>query len=164
MKHNLLQKAEHVLAFSLKWISVFCLASLFLLISAGVFVRFVPISSMGWADEIIELGFAWMVFLGSTMLWREKSHFSVDLIPSKLAGTLAGRMLDVCLGLLSMLFFLILSYEGWTLALSVEDRSPILALPKILWYITVPVCGTIMLGYTVRDTVRLFCNGSPDQQ
>jgi TRAP-type C4-dicarboxylate transport system permease small subunit len=159
MKVKLLHKAEHVFAFSLKWMSVFCLVSLFLLISAGVFVRFVPISSMGWADEIIELGFAWMTFLGSTVLWREKTHFNVDLIPTKLADTLAGRMLDVCLGLLSMVFFLILSYEGWNLALSVEDRSPILALPKILWYVTVPVCATIMLGYTVRDTVRLFRNG-----
>jgi TRAP-type C4-dicarboxylate transport system permease small subunit len=152
------------LAFALKWVSIFCLVILFLLIGAGVFVRFVPISSMGWADEIIELGFAWMVFLGSTLLWRNKSHFSVDLLPGRLAGALAGRILDFFLGLLSMVFFLILSYEGWTLALSVEDRSPILALPKILWYVSVPVCGTIMLGYTVRDTVRLFCGGSPDQR
>ena len=140
------------------------MVSLFLLIGAGVFVRFVPISSMGWADEIIEFGFAWMVFLGSTVLWREKSHFSVDLIPGKLAGTRAGSVLSVCLGLLSILFFLILSYQGWILALGVEDRSPILALPKILWYITVPVCSTIMFGYTVRDTVRLFRNRSSDHQ
>jgi len=29
------------------------------------------------------------VFLGSTVLWRNKSHFSVDLLPSRLAGALA---------------------------------------------------------------------------
>ena len=144
----------------MKWLSVFFMVSLFLLIGAGVFVRFVPISSMGWADEIIELGFAWMVFLGSTVLWRERSHFSVDLIPGKLAGTKSGHILNVCLELLAILFLLILSYEGWDLALSVEDRSPILALPKILWYVSVPVCSTIMLGYSVRDTICLFRNRS----
>lgn len=160
MKKNIFVKAERLFAFSMKWLSVFCMVSLFLLISAGVFVRFVPISSMGWADEIIELGFAWMVFLGSTVLWREKSHFSVDLIPEKLAGTKAGRVLNICLELLSILFLLILSYEGWDLALSVEDRSPILAFPKILWYVSVPVCSTIMLGYTVRDAVCWFRNRS----
>ena len=161
MKNDIFAKVDHILAFLLKWLSVFCMVILFLLIGAGVFVRFVPISSMGWADEIVELGFAWMVFLGSTVLWRENSHFSVDLIPGKLSGTRAGNVLNIFLDLLSILFLLILSYEGWLLALSVEDRSPILALPKILWYITVPVCSTIMFIYTVRDTVRLVRKRSP---
>lgn len=164
MKNEIFLKTERIFAFSLKWWSVFCLVSLFLLIGAGVFVRFVPISSMGWADEIIELGFAWMVFFGSTVLWRENTHFSVDLIPLKLAGTVAGRILDICLGCLSISFFLILSYEGWILALSVGDRSPILDLPKILWYIIVPISGTIMLGYTVRDIWFLLHGRSLRQQ
>jgi len=156
MKKEPFERAEHIFALLLKWGSVFCLVGLFLLIGAGVFVRFVPISSMGWADEVIEFGFAWMVFFGSTVLWRERSHFSVDLIPGRLAGTKAGHILNIFLGFLSLLFFLILSYEGWILALSVTDRSPILALPKILWYIIVPISGTIMLGYTVRDIWLLF--------
>ena len=164
MKNDLFTKVDHIFAFLLKWLSVFCMVILFLLIGAGVFVRFVPISSMGWADEIVELGFAWMVFLGSTVLWRENSHFSVDLIPGKLSGTRAGNVLNISLDLLSILFLLILSYEGWVLALSVEDRSPILALPKILWYITVPVCSTIMFIYTMRDTVRLFRHRSQAEQ
>jgi TRAP-type C4-dicarboxylate transport system permease small subunit len=151
MKDPILLRAERIFALSLKWSSVFCLVSLFLLISAGVFVRFVPFTSMGWADEIVEFGFAWMVFFGTTVLWRERSHFRVDLIPIWLAGTLAGRVLEIFLALLSLLFFLILSYEGWVLALSVTDVSPILALPKALWYIIVPISGTIMLCYTVRD-------------
>lgn len=151
MNKEIILKTERVFAFSLKWGSVFCLVCLLLLIGAGVFVRFVPISSMGWADEIIQLGFAWMVFLGSTVLWRERTHFSVDIIPLKLAGTVAGRILDICLGCLSIFFFLILSYEGWVLSMSVTNRSPILDLPKVIWYVIIPISGTIMLGYTVRD-------------
>jgi len=151
MKRETFDRVEQRFALMLKWGSVTFLMGLFLLIGAGVFVRFVPIASMGWADEIIELGFAWMVFFGSTVLWRERSHFSVDLIPGRLAGSRAGCMLEISLGFLCLLFFMILSYEGWVLALSVEDRSPILNLPKIFWYIIVPIAGTMMLGYTVRD-------------
>ena len=151
MKRETFDRVEQRFALMLKWGSVIFLMGLFLLIGAGVFVRFVPIASMGWADEIIELGFAWMVFFGSTVLWRERSHFSVDLIPGRLAGSRAGCLLEISLGFLCLLFFVILSYEGWVLALSVEDRSPILNLPKIFWYIIVPIAGTMMLGYTVRD-------------
>ena len=164
MKRETFDKVEQRFALMLKWVSVACLISLFLLIGARVFVRFVPIASMGWADEIIELGFAWMVFFGSTILWRERSHFSVDLIPGRLAGSKAGCMLEIFLGFLSLLFFLILSYEGWVLALSVEDRSPILALPKIFWYVIVPIAGTMMLGYTVRDIWLLFHGRSLHQK
>jgi len=151
MKRETFDRVEQRFALMLKWGSVTFLMGLFLLIGAGVFVRFVPIASMGWADEIIELGFAWMVFFGSTVLWRERSHFSVDLIPGRLAGSRAGCMLEISLGFLCLLFFMILSYEGWVLALSVEDRSPILNFPKIFWYVIVPIAGTMMLGYTVRD-------------
>lgn len=164
MKRETFDRVEQRFALMLKWGSVTFLMCLFLLIGAGVFVRFVPIASMGWADEIIELGFAWMVFFGSTVLWRERSHFSVDLIPGRLAGSKAGCMLEIFLGLLCLLFFVILSYEGWVLALSVEDRSPILNLPKIFWYIIVPIAGTMMLGYTVRDIWLLFHRRSLHQK
>ncbi len=164
MRRESLEKAERNFALVLKWGSVAFLVGLFLLIGAGVFVRFVPIASMGWADEIIELGFAWMVFFGSTVLWRERSHFSVDLIPGRLAGSKAGPMLEIFLGFLCLLFFVILSYEGWVLALSVEDRSPILNLPKIFWYVIVPIAGTMMLGYTVRDIWLLFHGRSLHQK
>ncbi len=164
MKRETFDKVEQRFALMLKWGSVTCLMGLFLLIGAGVFVRFVPIASMGWADEIIELGFAWMVFFGSTVLWRERSHFSVDLIPGRLAGSRAGCILEIFLGFLCLLFFVILSYEGWVLALSVEDRSPILNLPKIFWYVIVPIAGTMMLGYTVRDIWLLFHGRSLHQK
>lgn len=164
MKRETFDRVEQRFALMLKWGSVGFLMCLFLLIGAGVFVRFVPIASMGWADEIIELGFAWMVFFGSTVLWRERSHFSVDLIPGRLAGSKAGCMLEIFLGLLCLLFFVILSYEGWVLALSVEDRSPILNFPKIFWYVIVPIAGTMMLGYTVRDMWLLLHGRSLHQR
>lgn len=164
MKRETFDRIEQRFVLMLKWGSVTFLMGLFLLIGAGVFVRFVPIASMGWADEIIELGFAWMVFFGSTVLWRERSHFSVDLIPGRLAGSKAGCMLEIFLGFLCLLFFVILSYEGWVLALSVEDRSPILNFPKIFWYVIVPIAGTMMLGYTVRDIWLLFHRRSLHQK
>lgn len=164
MKRETFDRIEQRFVLMLKWGSVTFLMGLFLLIGAGVFVRFVPIASMGWADEIIELGFAWMVFFGSTVLWRERSHFSVDLIPGRLAGSKAGCMLEIFLGFLCLLFFVILSYEGWVLALSVEDRSPILNFPKIFWYVIVPIAGTMMLGYTVRDMWLLFHGRSLHQK
>jgi len=156
MPRRSFERAEGIIDLVMRWGSVGCLASIFILISAGIFVRFVPISSMGWADEIVEFGFAWMVFLGSALLWKERTHFRVDFIPIWLAGTQAGHILDIILGLMSLFFFLVFTYEGGVLTIRTTDPSPILALPKALWYVIMPISGALLIGYTVRDLVLLF--------
>lgn len=160
MKTEILKRADRGLAAILKWSSVASLVGLLILIAAGVFVRFVPVASMGWADEIIEFGFIWMVFFGSAVLWRERTHFRVDFIPLWLAGKTAGRVLELFLNFLSLVFLAVLSGEGWQLAMRATDESPILAWPKTLWYIVVPISGAIMLGYTIRD-IWLLLRGRP---
>jgi len=140
----------------MRWGSVGCLAGIFILIAGGIFVRFVPISSMGWADELIEMGFAWMVFLGATVLWKERTHFRVDILPNWLAGSEAGQKLDIALNLMNLVFFAVFAYEGWVLTMRTTDPSPILAWPKAIWYAIMPISGILLCGYTVRDLVLLF--------
>ena len=48
-----------------------------ILISANVFVRFFPIVSLHWFDEIIELLYAYLVFYGAAALWITHEHFGV---------------------------------------------------------------------------------------
>jgi len=148
---RILLKIDRALVPALKWSSVACLVALLVLIAAGIFVRFVPIGSMGWADEVIEWAFVYMVFMGSVVLWRERSHFRVELIPHWLAGTRGEQVLEVTLGLLSLVFFLVFTYEGTVLVLRTTDNSPILDLPKLLWYAILPLSGIAFIGYTVRD-------------
>jgi len=153
---NSLEKTERALVLALKWSSVGCLVVLLLLLSAGIFVRFLPIGSMGWADEVIEFAFAWMIFFGTAVLWRERTHFRVDLIPNWLAGSRAGHMLDIILSLMALVFFLVFTYEGGVLTMRTTDNSPILDLPKALWYMIMPIAGFVLIGYTIRDILLLF--------
>ncbi len=156
MSIEILKKIEDRLALSLRWATVGCFVGLLFLIGVGIFVRFIPFFSMGWADEVIEWAFVYMVFMGSVVLWRERSHFRVDLVPKWLAGTRGGRALDTSLGLLSLVFFLVFTYEGTVLVLRTTDNSPILDLPKLFWYAILPLSGMAFIGYTIRDLVLLF--------
>jgi len=156
MVRNTLEKTERAFVLTLKWSSVGCLVGLLVFLSAGIFVRFVPVGSMGWADEVIEFAFAWMIFFGTAVLWRERTHFRVDLIPNWLGGSRAGKILEIILGLLALVFFLVFTYEGGVLTMRTTDNSPILDLPKALWYMIMPISGAILIGYTVRDLWLLF--------
>jgi len=153
---SVFRKADAVFSRALKAIGVFCFIGLFFLIGAGVFVRFVPIASMGWADEIIELGFAWMVFLGAALLIRNKSLFRVDFLSRMVAETPLGPAWDIFITLLALVFFLLVTYQGFELARNATDPSAILAIPRYLWYLSVPSAGVVMVGYTIRDLWHLF--------
>ncbi len=159
MQPNKLEAIDRVLTSVMKWTSAFCLAALVLLVGAGVFVRFVPVSSMGWADEIIELGFAWLVFFGAAWLWRNRTHFKVDLLEHLLAGTRFAFALEMAVQFICLIFFLVLVYEGWLLTVAAVDTSPILELPKSLWYAVIPFSGAIMAAYTLRDIRLLLTRG-----
>ena len=156
MSIEILKKVEDRLAVSFRWATVGCFVGLLFLIGVGIFVRFIPFFSMGWADEVIEWAFAWMVFLGTAVLWRERTHFRVDLIPNWLAGSRAGHILEIFLSLLSLVFFLVFTYEAGVLTMRTTDNSPILDLPKAFWYVIMPISGAAIIGYTVRDLMLLF--------
>ncbi len=151
-------QADRSLAVAMRGVCIAAFVVLIVLVATLIVIRFVPLFSLGWADEIVEMAFAWMTFLGAAVLWRGRSHFRVDLIPSMLTGTRAGRFLEIILGLMALVFFLVFTYEGGMLTIRTVMPSPILALPKSLWYMIMPLSGVIMIGYTLRD-IWLLCHG-----
>ena len=144
----------------LRWVSIVCMSILVVLVCALVLIRFYPIFSMGWADEIVELAFAWMVFMGTAAVWRSKEHITIDFIPQALAGTTAGRVLDVVVNVLVLGFLGVFTWQGWSLTLqSTGNTTPMLTLPKPLWYVTIPVAGLVMIGYTAARILKALRGG-----
>ena len=72
-----LKSIDKVILKTLKAITITSFVFLTILISANVFVRFFPIASLHWFDEIIELLYAYLVFYGSAALWISHEHFGV---------------------------------------------------------------------------------------
>jgi TRAP-type C4-dicarboxylate transport system permease small subunit len=150
-------RADRVLEAVLRWMSIVCMFILVVLVCALVLVRFFPVMSMGWADEIVELAFAWMVFMGTAAVWRSNEHITIDFIPQALVGTRAGRALDVIIGVLVLSFLAVFTWQGWFLTFqSTSNTSPMLTLPKPLWYAAIPASGVLMIGYTVSRTLKVF--------
>ena len=164
MKQDYFGKVDGMVGIALRGGSSFCIASLWIIVTATVLFRFLPIFSMGWSDEIVELLFAWMVFSGAAELCRQRKHFIVDLIPNMIAGTRTGHVLGIVIQLLALAFLLVFTYEGALLAIQATDRSPIFEYPKTLWYMSIPVSGAIMVIYTIRNiAVKIIGIINPEQ-
>ncbi len=124
-----------------------------ILLSAVVFVRFVPVTSLGWSDEIVEWTFAWMVFTGVAVLWHDNDHFRVTWLENSLKGKKAGQAVDFLVKALSIVFLGIMTYYSFKLMVRAHDRSPILELPRHLWYACIPLSGFFMIVYSIRNLV-----------
>ncbi len=148
-------RADRAAESVLRWMSIVSMFVLVVLVCALVLIRFFPIMSLGWADEIVELAFAWMVFMGTAAVWRSHEHITIDFIPQALAGTRAGRVLDVVVNLLILGFLAVFTWQGWFFMLQGRgNTSPMLTMPRPLWYAVLPVSGLVMIGYTVSRMLK----------
>jgi len=150
---NTLATFDRFLAIIMRWLTLVCFVALLILLSGVVFVRFVPVTSLGWSDEIVEWAFAWMVFIGAAILWRNNEHFRVQWLPDKLSGRVSGKVLAIAVEILSMIFLGIMTYYGMKLTVAAHDRSPILELPRHIWYLCIPLAGITMVGYSIRNLI-----------
>jgi len=138
---------------TLRLLTLTCFVALLILLGGVVFVRFVPVTSLGWSDEIVEWAFAWMVFMGAAVLWRNNEHFRVAWLPDRLNGRTSGKVLGLIVEILSMVFLAVMSYYGMKLTVAAHDRSPILELPRHIWYFCIPLAGITMIAYSIRNLI-----------
>jgi TRAP-type C4-dicarboxylate transport system permease small subunit len=146
---------DRALDAAMRWVGSVCLVVLLGLVSLIVLIRFWPLVTLGWEDEVVELAFAWMIFLGSAAVWRSHEHIVIDFLPQALAGSTAGRVLEMVVGVLVLGFLGVYTWYGWLLTLQSQgNTSPMLVLPKPLWYAAVPASGVLMIGYTIVRMVN----------
>lgn len=123
--------------------------------AAGAVVKaLVPIASMHWFDEIVELCFAALVFYGAAALWGTKGHFCVgDWISPRLPGPRSRAFYKLLVSLLSVAFIGTFFWYSLSLALKTGELSTVFQIPKGLMYSCMPIASGIMLAYSLGDVV-----------
>ncbi len=150
---NILKLIDAGILNLLKTITITCFVLLTLLVTANVMVRFIPIVSLHWFDEIIELLVAYLVFYGSAALWISREHFSVgDWIEKRLAPR-PRHAYRLVIEILALAFAVIFFYYSWQLTDAAEDVTNVFAIPKWILYSCLPASGGIMIIYSIRNVV-----------
>jgi TRAP-type C4-dicarboxylate transport system permease small subunit len=123
------------------------------LLTLGIVIRVFPVMSVAGYDEIIELLVAWMIFLGAALLWGEGALYRVDVLIDRLPPRPAWA-LGVMVHLAMLLFAVVLTVEGWRVAVLSAETTPFLRFPKSLAYASMPVAGLIMAAYSLAAICR----------
>ena len=149
---DFLTRMDKVILYTLKVITITVFVLLTILISANVFVRFVPVVSLHWFDEIIELLYAYLVFYGAAALWISHDHFGVgDWIEKRIRDQRMRYVYRSIIELLVLCFAVIFFYYSLRLTILARDVTNVFAIPKRVLYSCLPVSGAIMIIYSIRN-------------
>ncbi len=147
-----LKRIDQIILRALKAITITSFVFLTLLVSANVFVRFFPVVSLHWFDEIIELVYAYLIFYGAAALWISREHFGVgDWIEKRIKRARMRHVYKLIIQLLVMGFVLIFFYYSFQLTLLARDVTNVFAIPKKVLYSCLPISGFIMIIYSIRN-------------
>lgn len=143
-----LSRADRTVALACRWSVIGCFLGLFLLLSLGILQRLLPLLKVPGYDELVELLFIWMTFIGSLALWREGVLYRVEAI-DRLLGPRAARVLAVLVNLAMLALAAILAWKGWDFMTGAGETTPFLQIDKVYWYAAIPVCGSLMAIYSL---------------
>ena len=151
----ILDRTDRIFLFIFKWISVTLFVVLTLIITANVFVRYVPIVSLHWLDEIVELSFAWMVFFGSAAVWILKGHFSAgDWIGKLLKNPRARAAYRLVVDLIAFAFIAIFFWYSLQLFNRAMEVTAVFEFPKKIIYVCMPISSAVMGLYSLKFIVQ----------
>lgn len=131
------------------------LIALLALLTSQIFGRSLRIRFFSPPEEIITLVFTWFVFLGSAVLFREKQHLTVDLVPNiARRKPRTRRMYDIAVSLVQMVFLAVFLWSAYNLFLRSGTRhSPMLKLPQRIWTAPILVSAILMVIFDLGHFV-----------
>ncbi len=131
----------------------------FLVISAGlalfqVITRFVFDAPSTWSEVITRSAMIWSVFLGVAVAFRHGAMISVDVIMNALPRRL-GLTLYLAANVASILFFVILAWQGYLMCLRVVGQKLAALDVSIAWaYAALPVGSLFIIIAIVASMIR----------
>jgi TRAP-type transport system small permease protein len=152
---KILASIDRVLTAVLKWVTIALFTVIALIVTANILLRFVPVTSFHWMDEIVEMSFAALVFYGAAAVWMTKGNFSVgDWFAVVVRNTRARSAYQLLLELVTLAFAVVLFTCSWSLVLQAIEVTAVFQIPKKVLYSCMPIAGLIMVAYSLVHVAR----------
>jgi len=151
---NIFSITDHYLQIMMRSICIGCFSLLLILLAGNVFIRNFPFMSFYWFDEVVELTFAWLVFLGAAKLWAENEHFKLTWVSEKIKSHRTRHIFLIGIEAISIIFLLIFTFQSLQLTILAQGWTPVFNVSKRFLYVCMPISGCIMVGYSLRTMIR----------
>lgn len=110
-----------------------------------VIFRFVLGSPLAWTEELARYSLIWLTFLGAAYAMSLKAHIGMEVFVN-LFRTPGKKALYIVASIASLMFFLLMVVEGYSLAMQgMSQSSPVLRIPMGAIYMIIPISGAVLI-------------------
>ena len=158
---GLVGRIEGVVTRALEAWAGFLLVLMVVVVTAGVFYRYVLNAALGWYDEFASYLLVWLSFYGAILASQRGLHIEFDAAVRRLAPG-PRRAVEAVSGFCTLAFHAILFAFGIVLTRSMEGETAI-SLPwvRMAWvYSVLPISGALMLVFSLIRLVRTWRGGA----
>lgn len=110
---------------------------------------------LAWTEETARYLFVWTIYLAASKAVKNNKHLSVDLLSIALKGN-AGLILEIFTNLVSLVFFLILCYFGFSVMskMTVHPQYSAAVGYNMIFPYTAPVVGSVMMSIRTIQNIK----------
>lgn len=136
-----------------KFIMGCSVAAIVLITMAAVWWRYVLDSPLSWVEQVSNMIFIWIVFLGSAVLYRQNLHIGVDVVLAMLSKK-TRAIWKWGLEILNMVFIGVLFVYSLILTIDVfPTTAGALDMSPAWYYMSAPISCVMMMLYFVEKIV-----------
>ena len=107
---------------------------------------------MIWTLDLAQLLFAWCIFIGAALAFRQGAHYIVNLWPS---ASFMDSLSTRASMLLSAIVIFVLIFNGVKMSMiGLNRESPSLGFSEFWFFVPMPVCGVFMLLFLIEHVLR----------
>ena len=130
-----------------------CVALIVLITLAAVWWRYVLAAPIAWIEQVSNILFIWITFVGAAVLYRQKLHIGVDLFLEKLTGR-AKAVMYWAIEVGNLVFIAVLFVYSMKLSIDVLPNTyGALDITPAWFYFSAPVSCAMMALYFVEKIV-----------
>jgi len=142
-----------------EWIeawTVLLLVLMVLLVSLGVFYRYVLNASLSWYDEFASFLLVWLTFYGAVVASHRRRHIGFEIVVDRFVPS-ARKVVELIAESCVLGFQAVLFYHGWLIMQKMGDETTVsLVWVKMRWiYSVLPITGGLMLVISVMRFVSI---------
>ena len=127
-----------------------------LLVSLGVFYRYVLNSSLSWYDEFASFLLVWLTFYGAVVASYRRRHIGFEIVVDRLTPG-ARKIVELIAESCVLGFQAVLFYHGWLLMKKMGDETTVsLIWVKMRWiYSVLPITGGLMFVISLMRFISI---------
>ena len=139
-----------------RW-TVFLLILMVLVVSLGIFFRYVMNASLSWYDEFASYLLVWLTFYGAVVASYRRRHIGFEIVVDRLLPN-TKRIVELAAESCVLGFQIVLFYYGWLLLQRMGDETSVsLVWVKMAWvYSVLPITGALMLAVSAVRLIRIL--------